>query len=85
MAGIVAQQRLAEPFPRSWILFGLILVLAVYGSVRVASRVDLKLTTAAMLAFLLGLWWASWDADKVVSGKLDSALNRSRCIVQGSV
>ncbi|MBV1889702.1 MAG: DNA internalization-related competence protein ComEC/Rec2, partial [Gammaproteobacteria bacterium] len=29
--------------------------------------------------------WASWDADKVVSGKLDSALNRSRCIVQGSV
>ncbi|MBL4622423.1 MAG: DNA internalization-related competence protein ComEC/Rec2 [Immundisolibacteraceae bacterium] len=85
LAGIAAQQQLAAPFPRGQVLVGLALTLSVCGSVWLASGAKLKLTTAGMLAFLLGLWWASWDADKVVSGTLDSALNRSRCIVQGSV
>ncbi|MEL0083568.1 MAG: DNA internalization-related competence protein ComEC/Rec2, partial [Gammaproteobacteria bacterium] len=40
---------------------------------------------AGLLTFSLGLLWASFAADRVVSEKLDSSMNRERCIIQGSI
>ena len=85
LAGIAVQQILAAPVSQSWIGFGLLLLAGVYRFFCPASMTFLKAVVAGLLTFSLGLCWASWNADRVISGKLDSALNRSRCIVQGSV
>jgi len=82
LAGIVAQQVLAEPFPRLP-LYSLVPLLAFacwFGRAKFR-----WVLLSGLLTFCLGLLWASLAADRVVSERLDSSMNRQRCIIQGRI
>ncbi|RLA02762.1 MAG: hypothetical protein DRQ54_11700, partial [Gammaproteobacteria bacterium] len=86
LAGILSQQLLAAPFPRLPLYCLLPLFAWAYWHGRGKLRGALLSSLLTFLpGLLLGLLWASYAADRVVSEKLDSSMNRQRCSIQGSI
>lgn len=90
LLGIASQQLLAMPASRPPLYGLLALLIWVCWHTRKSawwqSRTGLRTYSVGVLAgSLLGLIWASFAADLVVSSRLDSSMNRETCSIQGSI
>ena len=84
LSGIACQQLLPQPVAvEPCLLMASLLCLGIWWLWPRSSA--LVVVLALLLTSLLGLLRAGWTAENVVESRLDSSLNRARCIIQGQV